>query len=445
MEGRDPASANSTWRDALQPGLVRRLARPLVRPGVVGGQPAQAILARAERMAGGLPLLADLNQRHGTVGHLQARQAPVVYARPGRTAVPAQNVARDRSPARPPTRQGGTVVQRAVDASAESARWLPDAVRQTGGVEGTAAAPSTHQAGSPPPSPGREPETAGRRAVSTEPMAAPVVQRAAVSDSTAALVRSMPTIYARRRADDGGGPSDLPGSADAQTAPKAAVPTESGRQARPHRPVVQPVQRAPGPPSSLKLGVTGLIQPSTDDNWPVVQPVERVRGVSGQRTLGQRSSSRVGATGGKTEVRGAAVSTTSASTVIQRSTVRPVVAETQPPAWAGSRVPLALPGPASGTAQPHGGFKPGQPAVAPAAGVIQRLPLNSNPPVSSTGAETTSTVVSGTSGGREMDLDVLVERVQVELDLEDLVEKVGRELRRRFVVESERRGWLQWP
>jgi len=45
----------------------------------------------------------------------------------------------------------------------------------------------------------------------------------------------------------------------------------------------------------------------------------------------------------------------------------------------------------------------------------------------------------------EMDVEDMAKKVQREIDMEELVAKVQRQLRRRLVVESERRGWVQWP
>ncbi|UCC61911.1 MAG: hypothetical protein JSV36_14095, partial [Anaerolineae bacterium] len=82
MGDQDQSSARRTWQDALDRGLLRHLVRPVVQPGLIGGQLAGAILWRAQEMAGGLPLLADLAQRHGQAEQIQAGQTPIVYARP---------------------------------------------------------------------------------------------------------------------------------------------------------------------------------------------------------------------------------------------------------------------------------------------------------------------------------------------------------------------------
>lgn len=64
---------------ALDPVLVRRLWRPVERPGVIDPGPARAMLTRHQRMVAGLPL-AELVSRH--TGSVLDPAVPIVYALP---------------------------------------------------------------------------------------------------------------------------------------------------------------------------------------------------------------------------------------------------------------------------------------------------------------------------------------------------------------------------
>ncbi|MGQ0778520.1 MAG: hypothetical protein ACT4NY_29605 [Pseudonocardiales bacterium] len=67
---------------AVDPVLVRRLWRPVERPGVIDPGPARAMLTRHQRMVAGLPL-AELVSRHtGAISDLDGAAVPIVYALP---------------------------------------------------------------------------------------------------------------------------------------------------------------------------------------------------------------------------------------------------------------------------------------------------------------------------------------------------------------------------
>lgn len=67
---------------SVDPALVRRLWRPVERPGVIDPGPARAMLARHQRMVAGLPL-AELVARHiGAISDLDGATVPIVYALP---------------------------------------------------------------------------------------------------------------------------------------------------------------------------------------------------------------------------------------------------------------------------------------------------------------------------------------------------------------------------
>lgn len=77
-QSRDPALA-------LDLALVRRLWRPVERPGVIDPGLARTILARHQQMVAGLPL-AELVSRHtGSASDLAGTAVPIVYALPSQS------------------------------------------------------------------------------------------------------------------------------------------------------------------------------------------------------------------------------------------------------------------------------------------------------------------------------------------------------------------------
>ncbi|MGH3942303.1 MAG: hypothetical protein ACRDTG_27520, partial [Pseudonocardiaceae bacterium] len=67
---------------SLDPVLVRRLWRPVERPGVIDPRPARAMLTRHQRMVAGLPL-AELVSRH--TGSVLDPVVPIVYVLPSQS------------------------------------------------------------------------------------------------------------------------------------------------------------------------------------------------------------------------------------------------------------------------------------------------------------------------------------------------------------------------
>ena len=72
----------SSWQASLQPGLIRRLTRPLGRSGLISTQMGQRILDRATRLNQRLPLLDHQMQRWSKVVDLEAPPLPIVYVQP---------------------------------------------------------------------------------------------------------------------------------------------------------------------------------------------------------------------------------------------------------------------------------------------------------------------------------------------------------------------------
>src|SRR5437867_2129619 len=75
-------SIDQTWRQSLDPKLLRRLWRPVEGPGLVSPKPARAILARHQAVAAGLPLADLLHRRAGPLPDMPGAQVPIVYAQP---------------------------------------------------------------------------------------------------------------------------------------------------------------------------------------------------------------------------------------------------------------------------------------------------------------------------------------------------------------------------
>jgi hypothetical protein len=355
------------WQAALDLRLTQQLMQPVVRPGLVRPHVAGTILARAQAMAGHLPLLGQVIQRHGTAEGLPAGLVPIVYAQQRPDDVDRASEATAQAETPPPRRPSvqARAIRRVEPSAMPVAGGLQAAVQRAAETGPTGAMPVVQAGVVRPGEPSATPVTGGLQAV---------VQRAAETGPA----REMPVVQAR---------AVRPG----ELGDKPAVVQRPGK-AKAHQ-----GQPASSPPT-----------------WPVVIPV----GSTGETGM------------------------------IQRSLDRLLVVETRHPGWPGSPAaaafqrpsPLSNRGKLAGTGLTNGATE---------ATVVQRatsgaglsLPVVQRAPVE-TGMDPNDAVESIQ---RELDMEELVENVQRELDMEELVEKVQRRLRQRLAVESERKGWVQWP
>ncbi len=74
---------SQNWQTAIDAQLIRRLMRPLYRPGAISPDLGNGIIARIERMTNHLPLLVQFAQRRA--GLFQPDQIPIVYAQPAKS------------------------------------------------------------------------------------------------------------------------------------------------------------------------------------------------------------------------------------------------------------------------------------------------------------------------------------------------------------------------
>jgi hypothetical protein len=384
------ATAEGSWQEALDPRLAQRLLRPVVRPGLAGAQLSEAILARIRGLTERLPLLGQVIERYGPVDGFAAGQGPIVYAGP-----------------------------------------RPDDVGQAG-------------APTPPPetSPSQSMVAWARAAPPAGPLATqhtPLTQRATEAWPAAPLPAVQATFAAP--ADRGTGLATDSQRAAVQRAlaatkagvrpivrPRLAPPIEPGARrvaGRPHT----TVQLATGAtPSGVISAVQRRVRPSAD-------PADRAALVTRPTKGGYRQGP--AATSPARPLVGPSRSAARAG-VIQRSPDRPVVAENLRPGWSDIPRPRAFRrlGPSP---------NPGEPVGHRAALVVQRAISGSptSPPVSAD--QGTPPIIQRTSADTEVDLEELIKKVERELDMEALAARVQRQLRRGLAVESERRGWVQWP
>ncbi|MDT7578990.1 MAG: hypothetical protein QOK35_254, partial [Pseudonocardiales bacterium] len=100
----DGAAAVPAWSGAVDAGLVRRLRRPALRPGLVRLGHVRALLARHSAMAPGVPL-AEVLLRRMPDGRPARTETPVVAGRPVTAPDPdgaGTGAAAPRADVRPP-------------------------------------------------------------------------------------------------------------------------------------------------------------------------------------------------------------------------------------------------------------------------------------------------------------------------------------------------------
>ncbi len=76
------SSEPSTWENSLNPQLVRRLASPLSQPGIANHHMATEIVERSQSFANRLPLLDQQMQRWMSITEVRSQHTPIVYAQP---------------------------------------------------------------------------------------------------------------------------------------------------------------------------------------------------------------------------------------------------------------------------------------------------------------------------------------------------------------------------
>ncbi|NER93783.1 MAG: hypothetical protein F6J86_08060 [Symploca sp. SIO1B1] len=76
------SSEPSTGENSLNPQLVSRLASPLLQPGIANHDMATDIVERSQSFANRLPLLDQQMQRWMSIAELRSHSVPIVYATP---------------------------------------------------------------------------------------------------------------------------------------------------------------------------------------------------------------------------------------------------------------------------------------------------------------------------------------------------------------------------
>lgn len=380
----EQTTAKQSWQEALDLRLIQRLLRPVVQPGLARSQLAGAILARGQGLAGQLPLLGQVVQRYGTAEEFPADQAPIVYARPRPDdggPVGALTAPEETSPP-----QRLVVQARAAPPVEPDAVRLRPVLQRAAATAPTGALPVVQAKVSRPAEPGARPDASGQKAV---------IQRTAETGPTGALPVIRPEVEPSATTDAG--------------------PVAGGQKAV----IRQAAETGP-------TGIIPVVQPKVS---PPAEPAERPALVARPITVGERRGRPAPASPARPVV---APSRSAGQTgVIQRSLELPVVVEVRRPGWSQSPPPEAFQRPVSVS---NRGQPVGQRAAA--ATVVQRA---------ASGVALSPPVIQRAEVETEVDLEKLAERVQRELDMEALVAKVQRQLKQRLVVESERRGWVQWP
>jgi hypothetical protein len=247
----------------------------------------------------------------------------------------------------------------------------------------------------PPAEPGARPDAGSQRTV---------IQRAVATTPTGALPVVQPTVEPPAE------PADRPDAGSQRAVlQRAAATTPSGAL-----PVVRPTVERPAEPADRPAVVARPIKDAERRGRPASTAPARPL-VAPSRSAGQTG-------------------------VIQRSLDRLLVVEDRRPGWSETSPPPAFQpsAPVSSRGEPVG-------HRSATAMVVQRAASDGelSSPVSA--GQIGPPVVQRANVETELDLEKLAERVQRELDMEALVAKVQRQLRQRLAVESERRGWVQWP
>lgn len=482
----DAEPAGGGWEGAVDPRLVRRLTRPLTRPGLLDPGHGRAIAGRLQR-ASAVPLSQAVRRRYAAV-ELGGERPPIVHAvhRPREMVyAPGDSVAADPpGPARPVVRAAervvspspppvrplgiGAVIQRSPDPAAP----LPVVSPRRGGFAAATDDARPPAVVAPHPSPLRRALEDGRSESSPPPPGRPrvIASRPARADGGGVVRRSVaPGTAFVADVDTGGAPStsaspSLPVTPAGNAWREAGVTGQGGGGSGMAHPATGPVIRGSSSPrpatGTTAVAAPGSIQRSPD---PAAPPLPRVaaRPVAGgareaapgmvQRAMASAPAPAAAPASASTDGRrGAAVD---AARPVQRATAEggavadarartlPVVRARPAPAAADGllqRAPLAgAPPPEAAPARAAPALVHPAPvrtvaasASTPAAATVQRM-TNGSPPAGAPSAELptrTADWVNGNGDGKGADVGRIADQVY-----EVLV--------RRLTNERRQRGW----
>lgn len=371
-----------SWQHHLDPPLVQRLWRPIAQPGAMDGRMVERLFHRYYDFLTPAPLLQTCLQRQSQTAQAQAGTVPIVYAQPWSLpeATPARAPIRDSNP--PP------------EVAPPLPATLPNLPRsQTSPVIQAKLDPSASAAALDQPL----------------PLAAPDNAETAHSPQT------------RDRAAD---PIPLP-------SPEAAAPMSAGSGQPVALPVVRPTRVAPVAEAWRSIVVRDFLPQSDGEQQSPIETLAPDRplplvtvGPPVDRAVNERAESGAGvvtSSGGQTRVPGEELGRAIASPVVQP--LPPQRPGTFSPSTQAFTLPLA-PTAAAGLSASSG---TGQPAMPPQQAASSRtaVPIVSGQPVQ---VRTPPTEPSPPPASPPV-------------NLEQLTEQVERRLRRKMIVERERRGW----
>lgn len=375
------------WQNHLDPPLVQRLWRPIAQPGAMDGRMVERLFHRYYDFLTPAPLLQTCLQRQSQTAQAQAGTVPIVYAQPWNRpeATPARVPSRDSTP--PP----------------EVAPPLP----------------------APLPNLPRS-------------QTSPVIQaKLDPSASAAALDQPLP-LAAPDKAETAHPPQPRDRAAPPPSSPSSeATETMSVKSGQPVAlPVVRPTLVAPVTASWRSIVVRDFLSQSAGERQSAVDPSPRDRPLP----LVTVSPAVNGAADGRTESRAGGVTSSEGlgegigeerRGAISRAIVQPLPPQrpgTFPQSPPTFTLPLA-PTAAAGSSARAG---TGQPAA---------------PPQQAASAGTAVPIVSGqpvpvrTPPPEPSPPELSPPPASPPVNLEQLTEQVERRLRRKMIVERERRGW----
>jgi hypothetical protein len=419
MAPQSHADSRESWRAALDARLLRRLMRPVERPGLARIDQAHAIIARMEGMVASRPLADTIEQRWRGTLDAQAELPPIVYAQP---PAPIDDAGQPRAGGS--ENSPGAPAQLHTPPATRAAPSAPSPLRRAGPALPVALQPA--QSVQMAPTGASEPlPLATPAAHSAEPRVRP------------AAVPPLPVVR----------PLPLPApTAASPPTPASAAPPESSPTGAPRsvRPAASPAHHAPQAPSagSLPAAPPQLIQRSPEPD-PGIPPLPVVLPLGLPEHHAQRPLPVVQ----PRVADGRSADGPSAEMIVRP---RQPARESSP----GQGQPLALvvreqgaPGPAQGRqSQPL-------PLASAPAGVVQRAPARGAPPAA---PARPSPSVGPQPAGRQV-----IQRRSTRaptgviqrdpepgppaepaagLDIEAIVDRVERTFLRRLEIEGERRG-----
>ncbi len=429
--------SQQVWQDSLDPKLTQRLMRPLNQPGVIGTQLAESILLRLQGMTNHLPVAQQLLQRLHWTKQQSPEPLPIVHAQPLSGESNGTSIVTTPSP--PPAQKTQPSIGQGKAEVATTAKTTPNSPL-SGVVQPSPASPKTVVSAKRIDSP-KLPPGADTPGIGTPGM----IQKAPVQQRPIVPAKGIDSPKLSPGADTPGMIQKAPvqqrpvvsakGIDSPKLSPGADTPGMIQKAPVQQRPVVL-AKGIDSPKLSPGADTPGMIQKAPVQQRPVVS----AKGIDSPKLTPGADTPKMIQKASVQQRPVAIAKSTEKPLILQRAVKRPVVRQISRTTPGQSPPTLVFPLSPSLTTAPNISRIQSDPRQN-GTGVIQRMPSGGARTFVSKYSQSASVIQRSPDNGTGNTSD---SSGGGEIDVEDLADKVQRKLLKRMAIESERRGLKRW-